>query len=67
MSSSSEHSLGEKLPDVSAFTTEELEDMREGLLEAVEILGPVGAIPKEYSDTLTAITNELAERILLGN
>ena len=51
--------------DLTAFTLEELEDMHEGLVEAIQILGPAGAIPQEYSETLAAIQSELLERLLL--
>jgi len=62
----SEHSLGSKPPDLSAFSIDELEDMREGLQEAIDILGPAACIPQEYLETMAAIANELIERTLLN-
>ena len=60
------------MESLSAYSVEELEDMREGLCEAISILqhdylsvGMLSHIPKEYVTLLNDIDDELFERSVL--
>ena len=64
----------DKIQDLCCYSIDELEEMMEGLLEAIYILqedfkglyGPTSvAIPKEYTSLLNAIEIEILERTLL--
>lgn len=61
------------MEELRCYTTEELEEMREGILEAIVILQndpstanePHPEVEKEYTELLRGIDTELMERALL--
>ena len=55
-----------KLQNLCYYDMEELEELKQYLIEAIAILGPGGCVPKEYTDLLEAIDAEIFERTVLG-